>query len=102
MKTYKKVTVYYFSGTGNSKNVAFWLSQAAEAKSIESRIVNIAQIDSRSIEPPDPDSLVVFLSPIHGFNYPHVMLHFIMRFPKGKNNVVLMNTRAGMLISLVS
>jgi ferredoxin len=26
------------------------------------------------------------------------MLHFIARFPKGNNNIVLMNTRAGMLI----
>jgi len=97
-KAYQKVIIYYFSGTGNSRNVAVWLSQVAEDKGIESRIINIAQIDRLSIAPPEPDALVVFISPIHGFNYPPVMLNFIMRFPKGKNKVVLMNTRAGMLI----
>ncbi|NTW26461.1 MAG: hypothetical protein HGA37_17315, partial [Lentimicrobium sp.] len=97
-KAYQKVIIYYFSGTGNSKNVAVWLSQVADDKGIDSQIINIAQIDRLSIAPPEPDSLVVFISPVHGFNYPPIMLHFIMRFPKGKNKVVLMNTRAGMLI----
>jgi Pyruvate/2-oxoacid:ferredoxin oxidoreductase delta subunit/flavodoxin len=97
-KAYQKVIIYYFSGTGNSKNVAIWLSQVAEENNIESQIINISQIDRLSIAPPEPDSLVVFISPVHGFNYPPVMLHFIMRFPKEKNKVVLMNTRAGMLI----
>lgn len=97
-KAYQKVIIYYFSGTGNSKNVAVWLSQVAEENSIESQVNNIAQIDRRSVAPPEPGSLVVFISPIHGFNYPPIMLHFIMRFPNGKNKVVLMNTRAGMLI----
>jgi ferredoxin len=97
-KTYHKVIVYYFSGTGNSKNVAIWLSQVAEGTNIESQVINISQIDRRSIVSPEPDALVVFISPVHGFNYPPIMLHFILRFPKGKNKVVLMNTRAGMLI----
>ena len=97
-KAYQKVILYYFSGTGNSKNVATWFSQVAEANGIESQIINISQIDRLSIQLPDPGSLVVFVSPIHGFNYPPIMLHFMMRFPRGKNKVVLMNTRAGMLI----
>jgi ferredoxin len=42
--------------------------------------------------------LVAFVSPIHGFNYPPVMLNFLVHFPKGPNKVLLMNTRAGMLI----
>ncbi|RPH31413.1 MAG: hypothetical protein EHM93_13750 [Bacteroidales bacterium] len=98
MIAYQKLIVYYFSGTGNSKNVALWLSNVAKENNIEYELVNISLIDRRIIEQPDPDSLVVFVSPIHGFNYPPVMLHFIMRFPKGKNKVLLMNTRAGMLI----
>jgi ferredoxin len=98
MSPYKKIIIYYFSGTGNSRNVAQWVSNVAKADNIECQLVNIALTNRLSIEAPDKDSLVIFVSPIHGFNYPPVMLHFIMRFPKGKNNVVLMNTRAGMLI----
>jgi Pyruvate/2-oxoacid:ferredoxin oxidoreductase delta subunit len=44
------------------------------------------------------DSLIVFISPVHGFNYPPVMLKFLRRFPKGNSKVILMDTRAGMLI----
>ncbi len=98
IKTYKKIIIYYFSGTGNAKNVALWFSQVAIENGTECQIINIAQIDRRSIAQPEPGALVVFISPIHGFNYPPIMLNFIFNFPKGKNKVVLMNTRAGMLI----
>lgn len=97
-KAYKKIIIYYFTGTGNSKNVATWISQVANENGIECQINNIAQIDRRSVEQPEPGALVVFISPIHGFNYPAIMLNFILHFPRGKNKVVLMNTRAGMLI----
>jgi ferredoxin len=98
MSPYKNVIIYYFSGTGNSKNVAQWMSKEAEAKGMGCQLIDIAKIDRRKVEPPQAGSLVAFISPIHGFNYPPIMLHFIMRFPRGKNNVLLMNTRAGMLI----
>lgn len=98
IKPYRKIIIYYFSGTGNSKNVALWFSHVANENGIECQINNIARIDRRSVERPEPEALVVFISPIHGFNYPPVMLNFILHFPMGKNKVVLMNTRAGMLI----
>ena len=94
----QKLTIFYFSGTGNSKNVAQWMSSAASKHNIESLIYNIAVIDRNSVEPVPDDSLIVFISPVHGFNYPPVMLNFIARFPKGNNKVILMDTRAGMLI----
>jgi Pyruvate/2-oxoacid:ferredoxin oxidoreductase delta subunit len=98
MNTFPKFQIYYFSGTGNSKNVALWMSDSALKHGIESQIIDIAKIDRRSIEKPPSDALVIFVSPIHGFNYPPVMLNFISHFPKGSNKVLLMNTRAGMLI----
>lgn len=97
-KAYNKIIVYYFSGTGNSRNVAGWVSQVAKENGIECQINNIAQIDRHSVEQPEQGALVVIISPIHGFNYPPIVLNFILHFPKGKNKVVLMNTRAGMLI----
>jgi len=98
MEQIRSIVIYYFSGTGNSKNVSYWLSQVASEKNIECREVNIASIDRKNPELPDKDALLVFISPVHGFNYPPIMMHFIFRFPKGRNKVVLMNTRAGMLI----
>ncbi len=96
--SYQKIIIYYFSGTGNSRNVASWVAKAASLQNVQTVILNIALIDRTSIKPPEENTLAIFVSPIHGFNYPPVMMHFILRFPRGKSNVVLMNTRAGMLI----
>jgi ferredoxin len=94
----KKMIVYYFSGTGNSENVALWMADIANEMEIEVNLINIAKTERRHIESPDSCALVAFVSPIHGFNYPPVMLNFLLHFPKGQNKVLLMNTRAGMLI----
>lgn len=98
MSAYSKILIYYFSGTGNSKNVATWLSDTAQEHQINITLINIAHIDRKSITASSEDTLIIFISPIHGFNYPPIMLNFILHFPKGKNKIVLMNTRAGMLI----
>jgi Pyruvate/2-oxoacid:ferredoxin oxidoreductase delta subunit len=94
----KKLIVYYFSGTGNSQKVALWILQEAKEMGIETVLINISNVDRLGIPAPASDALVAFVSPVHGFNYPPVMLHFIRRFPLGQNNVLLLNTRAGMLI----
>ena len=98
MKVYPKIQVYYFSGTGNSANVARWVSTIAKENSIEFQLIKIADIEKFPIEPPKAGALVIFVSPVHGFNYPPIMVSFIAHFPKGSNDVILMNTRAGMLI----
>jgi ferredoxin len=98
MVLHSKLIVYYFSGTGNSANVARWVANVAVEKGIQSELINIAQIDRLHIPTPPADALVAFCSPVHGFNYPPVMQAFIRRFPKGKNPVLLLNSRAGMLI----
>jgi len=95
---YPKLTVYYFTGTGNSLKVALWLTQTAKEMNMETELINIATIDLLQQHQLAPDTLVAFVSPVHGFNYPPVMLHFIRHFQKGKNDILLINTRAGMLI----
>jgi Pyruvate/2-oxoacid:ferredoxin oxidoreductase delta subunit/flavodoxin len=96
--TIKKTVVFYFSGTGNAKQIALWISEFANRRSIDCQTINIEKTDIREIEPISTDMLMFFISPIHGFNYPKIMLDFISRFPKGRNKIVLMNTRAGMKI----
>jgi Pyruvate/2-oxoacid:ferredoxin oxidoreductase delta subunit len=94
----KKLLIFYFSGTGNSLNVARWMSSVASNKNIECTIFNISLFDKKSIKEISVDTVVVFISPVHGFNYPPVMLNFIAHFPKGNNKVILMDTRGGILI----
>jgi hypothetical protein len=98
MMKYSQLNTYYFSGTGNARNVASWLTDTALLNDIKSESIDIGKSSRRGIESLTKDTLIAFVSPIHGFNYPLIMLRFIFHFPKGKNDVLLMNTRAGMLI----
>jgi len=98
MIAYKRICIFYFSGTGNSKQVARWISEFAAARSIDCQLYDISKTDISKVEPLDADALIIIISPIHGFNYPKITLDFIRYFPAGKNKIVLMNTRAGMKI----
>lgn len=98
MDHYKKTLIYFFSGTGNARRIASWFSEFAETKKIECQTFDLSKISPPKKEEIDPSALIVFISPIHGFNYPKITLDFIINFPKGNNHVVLMNTRAGMKI----
>ncbi|PLX16622.1 MAG: hypothetical protein C0597_07790 [Marinilabiliales bacterium] len=94
---YRKLIIYYFSGTGNARNVAFWIDQLAKEFDIKSKIIDISKLkDRKKLEIPK-DALIGFCSPTHGFNFPPIMFHFLLRFPPAKkNDCFIVNTRAGM------
>lgn len=98
MTKFSKVVIFYFTGTGNALMVGHWLRQTALDRGLEVSLYNIAKVDLAALDLSDPQALLVVISPVHGFNYPPVVLHFLRHFPKGSNAVLLMNTRAGMLI----
>ena len=92
--------IYFFSGTGNARNVAHWFAETATGRDIPAKTIDIAGTDRKNIASPPPGSLVGFVSPTHGFNYPPAMMYFIFRFPLSRGNrAFLMNTRAGMKLS---
>ena len=92
---YRKIYIFYFSGTGNAKQIATWFSELTVEKGTECQLFNMAETDVKSIDYIDPQDLLIFIAPIHGFNYPKTALRFIRKFPKGKNRIVLMCTRGG-------
>ncbi|MFZ4056496.1 MAG: EFR1 family ferrodoxin [Ferruginibacter sp.] len=94
----KSINIFFFSGTGNAKRIALWIYELSQEKNIDCHINNIANFAPSKIESIDKEALIVFISPIHGFNYPKITLDFIRNFPKGKNKILLLNTRAGMKI----
>lgn len=98
MNDFSKLVIFYFSGTGNAKQIAHWFSENAVGRNIESEIHDIAKTNKTNFPEIDAKSLVFIISPIHGFNFPKITLDFIRRFPKANNKIVLMNTRAGMKI----
>jgi Pyruvate/2-oxoacid:ferredoxin oxidoreductase delta subunit/flavodoxin len=98
MNTYSKLTIFYFSGTGNSKQIATWILEFAGKRNVLCKINDISQTDIFDMKCLDSDALIIFISPVHGFNFPKITLDFIRHFPEGRNKVVLMNTRGGMRI----
>jgi ferredoxin len=98
MNRIQKVTVFYFSGTGNAKRIAWWLSEFAINKGIDCKVYDIATCNINQVTAFIDNALILIISPTHGFNFPKITLDFIRHFPKGNNHVVLMNTRAGMKI----
>jgi len=98
MGKFEKAIIFYFSGTGNARMIASWFSKFAIENEVYCRIFDITSEGYIYLKEIDSDALIVFISPVHGFNYPKITLDFIRSFPKGNNSVVLMNTRAGMKV----
>ena len=77
MNTYSEILIFYFSGTGNSKQVAKWISEFAAARSIDCKLFDISKTDISQLEPLDSNALIIIISPVHGFNFPKITLDFI-------------------------
>ncbi len=90
-----KIIIHYFSGTGNARNVAHWIADEAKQQGIEILLINISKTKAQT--KPANDTMIGFVSPTHGFNYPPIMFRYVLRFPKGNGQKVFVaNTRAGM------
>ena len=97
MKNYRKIVLYYFTGTGNSLKAARWIGEEAKRLNIEFILHPIDKNYSINAEVVDGLTLIGFLSPTHGFNIAPAMLKFITKFPRAKNvDVFILNTRAGL------
>jgi ferredoxin len=92
---YKKIFIWYFSGTGNARFAANKIAEDAREAGYKASVYNIAdkQHDFSQIQ---DNCLIGFCFPTHGFNAPPIVLKFIRKFPQGKADVFLLNTRAGM------
>ena len=101
--SYKRLIIYYFSGTGNAKQAAKWIVDVATKKGVETKLLNIAKLPKDSNLPLSENTLIGFCYPTHGFNAPPILLRFLMQFPKAefRNNVFVLNTRAGMKMSKI-
>ncbi len=95
MIKYKKIQIYYFSGTGNAEFAAKKIAELSGKKGVNSKVINITD-DDLCFSEISNDTLIGFCYPTHGFNAPPIILKFLSRFPKGKSDIFLLNTRACM------
>jgi ferredoxin len=93
---YDKLCVFYFTGTGNALAATNWIAQVFKQNNIQVELKKISP--SLRINKSDftKKTLIGFCYPTHGFNAPPVVIDFCLHFPKLKNQVFLLNTRAGM------
>jgi len=99
---FRRIIIYYFSGTGNAKNTAFWIGEEAQKQGIDTEIINITKIRNKQIIQPEENTLIGFISPTHGFHFPGIMRKFIRDFPKVKNcSAFVANTRAGLRLGKI-
>jgi Pyruvate/2-oxoacid:ferredoxin oxidoreductase delta subunit len=99
----RHLQLYFFSGTGNARNVAEWLKIAATRKNWSVESFNVATIERRGRRPPPENTMLGFIAPTHGFNFPPIMMYFLFRFPPANkaNKVFIINTRAGMKLGRI-
>ncbi len=97
---YSQLIIYYFSGTGNAKNAASWIINVAKKNGLKTHLINIDRFESIEIPDLTEKTLIGFCFPTHGFNMPPLVIKFIRKFPKLKNNdVFILNTRGGLKLS---
>ncbi len=59
---YDKLLIYYFSGTGNAKNAAYWIKEVADKRGIEYILINIDRFKDFKIPEITPNTLIGFCS----------------------------------------
>lgn len=100
---FDKVIIHYFSGTGNAKSVAHWIGDIATDMDMKVQIVNVGRDEKANEKDIIENTLFGFCYPTHGFNAPPIVLKYLWKLSRSKNNneFFVVNTRAGMKISKV-
>jgi NAD-dependent dihydropyrimidine dehydrogenase PreA subunit len=80
---YKRMLLYYFSGTGNSRRAARWLAEDGEARGLTTHTVDVSQPDLAPAQP-GPGDLVGLLGPTLGFSPAWRLLRFALALPRGQ------------------
>ncbi|MCX6162559.1 MAG: EFR1 family ferrodoxin [Ignavibacteriae bacterium] len=93
---YKNLIIYCFSGTGNALKASEWLIEKAKEYGINTVLYSIDRFEKIDKEKQDGKTLIAFCYPTHGFNAAPLMLKFILKFPRGHADILLLNTRGGL------
>lgn len=94
--SYRKATLYFLSGTGNTYRTAKWMADEALKCGSETKTVPIEQAAPDKEVGDGEDSLVGLLAPTHGFTAPWAMIRFAIRMPRRrKTHAFIIATRAG-------
>ena len=99
--TYKGLTCYFLSGTGNSFRAAKWLAEDAAGKGIAAEVVPISDARPREDLERGARQLVGIYHPAHGLMPPWSMIKFLLKMPLGHGaHAIVVSTRGAIPIRL--
>jgi len=91
-----RIGIFYFSGTGNTKIVAYLLSEQLKNKGCHVDVHAIEEVlktkDNPSLNTYD---VVGFGYPVHAFNAPRIFFEFVKRLPAGNQKKTFVYRSAG-------
>jgi Pyruvate/2-oxoacid:ferredoxin oxidoreductase delta subunit len=94
---YRKLVVFFMTGTGNSYKVAAWSAETAKENGLNSELHQV--VAGKYNIPLEPQCLVVFTFPTHGFTAPWLMIKYALSLPRGaKTHVLILPSRAGIRV----
>ena len=83
---YKKLLIYYWSGTGNSYRVATWIGTFAEKNGVDTGVFSIDENKPGNDIPGDNNRLMGLVFPTHGFTAPWHIMKLVGRLPRGNSS----------------
>jgi Pyruvate/2-oxoacid:ferredoxin oxidoreductase delta subunit len=81
--TYRKLNLFFMSGTGNSYRMTKWIEAEAAGRGREVSIGLVPATHPASVSA-DRETLWGFVMPTHGFTAPWPMIKFVLRLPRGR------------------
>ena len=92
---YRRLIIYYLSGTGNALIAARWFADLARGRGMTGEIIPIDRFKTPLEVPNGEGTLLGFFYPTHGFSLPWYMLKFMLAFPRGSRDIFCLNTFGG-------
>lgn len=81
---YNHLSIYYFTGTGNSYRAATWLAETARQRGLEAQCTAMDPAQPPAERSGGANQLVGVVGPTHGFTAPWWMIRFALRLPPGR------------------
>ncbi len=83
----KKITIFYFTGTGNTLFLSKLLKEEFNSKGIECNLIDISSIDNKDITLSE-DTVYGFVFPVYAFGPPRIYFNFLKNLPEVKEKSI--------------
>jgi len=90
---YRKLTLFFMSGTGNSYRNTRWIESEAAKHGLEAGLNLVPATHPASISV-ERETLFGFVMSTHGFTAPWPMIRFVLRLPRGEERTPLRSSAA--------